>query len=144
MRGLVMVGVLPRDLLLYGDEQATDWIWTASSNASLDPAATTQVFLGARSLAVQKTNTRATPWKITLRPASPRSPYGYTKLHFAFCLAEATDQSLLLRLNSLRNLDLKEGWKLDWTSTAWQTVDVPLDSLGVAAATSIESLQISV
>ena len=130
------VVVLPtRDWPLFGDDELmSDWQTVGSSVAAFDPRATTSVFEGHTSLAVQPKRSITLPY-LTWSPAD--AAFGYRLLHLAFQpgeLDEAGDPPTLnVRIKDAVSEEITivpllsvEEAPLDLDNPAWQTVEIPL------------------
>ncbi|MEW6753607.1 MAG: FlgD immunoglobulin-like domain containing protein [Candidatus Latescibacterota bacterium] len=113
------------DCVLYGDAAGTGWSWRGDGAATLDMAATAALHAGSYSLAVQG----AGAWNLHCEPATPMSRLGYTALHLALQPGEGSPRNLKVGLNGHVGRDLLK--VVDWGNQAWQTVEIPLDTLGL-------------
>ena len=123
------------DLAIFADALASSWrLENAGDSDDLFAArvdlAATPAYRSERALGIEASGSL---WRVEFVPAGPVDISGYGAVHFAFQganLGRRTQDSFSLRVNGER-LSLLGAARLDLGSAAWQTISIPLDSLGL-------------
>lgn len=119
-----------RDMVILGDRVHPDWQARVRGGAALPVYST-----GSTTIAVEP-NASAGPsgWSVGWRTDAPVDPLSYRSVHLVLRLGDNTPDAALRLWVDNRAVDLLSGrYSLDPERSDWQTVDVPLSALRLAA-----------